>query len=211
MVKYLKYIVLIFGGIGIIAVSFFYLQNKTDIAQAFEYKGRIDYDYLNKNCKLIEKDYLFPCIKKEYEDYLNHVSLTGTSIGLKMVFNVMDEDRARTTYFSSEEIKQLHFSINYIEINNLALQNAYKRYFGFKNLYGGFVSSLEQYYGKAYEFNDNLILGLESADGIKKLKSDEEVQILKNRLESAKNDYYRIKNEVQLHLESEFGKLEAQL
>ena len=209
MVRYLKYIVLIFGGIGIIAVSFFYMQNKTDIAQAIKYKGRIDYDYLNKNCKLIEKDYLFPCIKAEYEDYLNNVSLTGTSIGLKMVFNVMDEDKARTTLFSSEEIKQLHFSINYIEINNLALQNAYRRYFGFKNLYGGFVSSLEQYYGKAYEFNDNLILGLESADGIKKLKSNEEIQILISRLETAKNDYYRIKNEVQAHLESEFRKLEA--
>jgi hypothetical protein len=210
MVRYLKYIILIFGGIGVIAVSFFYMQNKTDISKALEYRGRIDYQYLSENCKVIDKDYLYPCIKAEFADYLNHVSLTGTSMGLKMVFNVMDEDRENTTLFKDENTKQLHFSISYIEINNMALQNAYKRYFGFENLYGGFVSSLEQYYGKAYEFNDNLILGLESAEGIKKLKSDKEIQILRNRLELAKNDYYQIKNEVQEYLESEFKRLELE-
>lgn len=210
MVRYLKYIVLIFGAIGVIAVSFFYLQNKTDISVALDYKSKIDYEYLAQICKIKDRDYIYPCIKQEFAKYLEHVSLTGTSIGLKMVFNVMDEDRERTTVFQSEEVKGLHFSINYLEINNLALNNAYRRYFGFENLYGGFVSSLQQYYGKGYEFNDNLILGLESADGIKKLKDEAEIQHLNARLEAAKNNYYKIKNQVEEFLEVEFKKLSDQ-
>lgn len=208
MVRYLKYIVIIFGSIGIIAASFFYLQNKTDISMALEYKSKLDYDYLSDTCS--SKEYIYPCLKSEFNDYLQHVSMTGTSMGLKMVFTVMDEDKALTKKFKSDDIKNFHFSVNYLEINNLAMNNAYKRYFGFKSLYGGFVSTLEQYYKKAYEFNDNIILGLESVDGIEKVSNPEEVKLLKSRLELAKDDYYKIKNEVQQFLESEFKKLEAQ-
>ena len=116
MVRYLKYIVLIFGGIGLFAASFFYLQNKNDITVALEYRSKIDYEHLNKNCPIKEKDYIFPCIKNEFKEFLDHVSLTGTSMGMKMVFNVMDDDRAQTTVFPSEELKALHFSINYLEL-----------------------------------------------------------------------------------------------
>ncbi len=210
MVRYLKYIVIIFGSIGVIAASFFYLQNKTDISMALKYKSKIDYDHLSKNCKIKKEDYIFPCIKKEFADYLNHVSMTGTSMGLKMVFNVMDEDKEKTKYFKTDELKRLHFSINYLEINNLALNNAYRRYFGFQSLYGGFVSTLQQYYGKANEFNDNIILGLEGEEGIKTVKDSKSLEELKMRLESAKNEYYKIKVEVQDFLDQEFKRMEAQ-
>lgn len=207
MVKYLKFILIVFGTIGLCAATFFYLQNKNDISVSLEYKSKIDYDHLKENCRINDGDYMFPCIKNEYKEFLTQVSLTGTSIGLKMVFNVMDKDRALTSKFKNEDIKSLHFSINYLEVNNLALNNAYKRYFGFDGLYGGFISSLPQYYKKAYEFSDNLILGLEGVDGIKKVKDPQEFQNLNDRLEAAKAEYYKTKDVVQDYLDAEFKRL----
>jgi len=187
MIKYLKWIVLVFGTIGVIAASFFYLQNRTDIGVALEYRGRIDYRYLHENCREKEKDYLFVCIKNEFEKYLEMVSLTGTSMGLKMVFNVMDQDQDTTTIFgNNNELKRLHFTINYIEINNLAMNNAYRRYFGFKSMYGGYIASLQQFYRKANAFNDNLIIGMEGPEGISKIVDPTKKQDLTTRLESSK-------------------------
>lgn len=206
MIKYVKYIVLIFGGVGLFAGSFFYMQNKRDIKTALEYKSRIDYDYLKLNCSREREDYLFPCIKKEFEAFLQLVSLTGTGMGLKMVFNVMDEDRARTNFFTSKELKELHFSINYLEINNLALDNAYRRYFGFQGLYGGFIASLKRYYSKGYEFSENIIWGLEGEEGIKKILIAKEKINLEERLDKVKRDFYEIKERAQNFIDEEYIK-----
>ena len=92
MVRYLKYIVLIFGGIGLIALSFFYLQNQHDISMALEYKNKIDYHDLTQKCPPSKGD-ISPCLYPVFEDYLKNVSLTGTSIGLKMLFNVVEKEK----------------------------------------------------------------------------------------------------------------------
>ncbi len=209
MVRYLKYIVLIFGSIGIMAASFFYLQNSNDIKIAWNNKT-INYDYLKKHCLLKDGDYIYPCIKDEYQKFLKQVSLTGTSMGLKMVFNAMDEDKDRTTKFANETIKQLQYSINYVEINNLALDNAYRRYFGFQSLYGGFVASLKKYYEEGFEFSLNIILGLEGKDGIVKVQDPKERELLEKGLKAAKADFYRIKTEVEAFLDKEMTRLKIE-
>ncbi|MAX67431.1 MAG: hypothetical protein CME66_10890 [Halobacteriovoraceae bacterium] len=211
MIKYLKYIVLIFTTIGVIALSFFLFQNKTDVARAWNYSSRIDYDYLKKNCHLKIKDYLYPCIKKEFSDYVAKTSLTGTSIGMKMVFNVMDEDKEKTQYFQSKSLKDFHYAANYLEINNLALSHTYRNYYGFESLYGGFIASLEKFYSKGYEFSENLILGLEGPEGIETLENKVDRQLIKQRLAAIKEEYYQIKKQVNNFLEAERERLSALL
>ncbi|MBT4791460.1 MAG: hypothetical protein HON90_07805 [Halobacteriovoraceae bacterium] len=210
MVRYLKWIVIVFGSIGLMTLSFFYLQNKTDISAALDYRSKFDYDYLAKNCSGQAQSYIFPCLKKEFESYLEHVSLTGTSMGLKMVFTVMDQDKLMTNVFSSPEIRDLNFSINYLEINNLAMGNVYKRYFGFAGLYGGFVSSLERYYAKAESFSEHLILGLEGVKGVRQLAESAEKSELEHRLKAVKDEYFRTKEAAHNYMEVEMARLQAE-
>ena len=211
MVRYLKYIVLIFGSLGIIIGSFFVYQNRIDISAAMEYNSILDYDHLKSNCDNIEKDYYFPCLKDKFAQFLSKVSLTGTNIGMKMVFTVIDEDKGRTTFFETDKQKQIEYTINYLEINNMAIDNVYRRYFGMETMYGGFIASLNKYYEKAYEFSENLIIGLESHEGIKSLSKEEYRQQALSRFQIVKENYYRIKKESQSFIESEVKRLEASI
>ena len=206
MVRYLKLIVLIFGTIGLIAASFFYLQNKRDIAVAWDYSDKIDYNYLLSQCP---EKYVYPRLKTEFSDYLTKVSLTGTSIGLKMVFTVMDEDKANVDRFPNDKYRDFQYSIHYLELNNLALNNPFKRYHGFKPLYGGYIATLTRFYEKAYHFSDNIIIGLEGHEGIKSLQNAQQQKRLTQQLESIKTDYYQIKQDVEIFLDSELKRLDA--
>jgi len=209
MVKYLKYIVIIFGSIGIAVGSFFYYQNRQDISVAMEYNSILDYDSLKQNCLGMQNDYYYPCLKNRFAEYLSKVSLTGTNFGMKMVFTAMDADKANSKQFSDEKQKQIEYSINYLEINNMAIDNAYRKYFGMKNLYGGFIASLNKYYSKAYEFSENLILGLDSHEGIEAITNQELRLESKQRFHIVKERYYTIKHEVEAFIESEAQRLEA--
>lgn len=206
MVRYLKLIIIIFGSIGIIAASFFYFQNKTDISYALEYADKIDYAELAKSCP---DGYIYPCLRDVFESYLAEVSLTGTSMGLKMVFSVMDYDKDRTKRFKSEQHRDLQYSINYLEINNMAIKNPIKRYHGFDSLYGGYIATLTRYYDKAYHFSDNIIIGLEGHEGIKTLNDKALEADLTQQLEVLKNDYYSTKQVVEIFLEAELNKINA--
>lgn len=209
MVRYLKYIVLIFGSLGIIIGSFFVYQNRVDISTAMEYNSILDYENLRKTCLGIEKDYYYPCLKKKFAEFLSKVSLTGTNIGMKMMFTVIDEDKAKTTFFETEKQKQIEYTINYLEINNMAIDNVYKRYFGMETMYGGFIASLNKYYDKAYEFSENLIIGLDSHEGIKSLESKAHQEQANKRFQLVKEEFYRFKQESQDFIESEIKRLEA--
>lgn len=205
MVRYLKYIVAIFGTIGLLVGSFFYYQNRVDISQVLTYRSTIDFDYQKENCP--SKDDVYPCLKTEFSKFLKGVSLTGTSMGLKMMFNVMDELKYASKSYKNDKIKNLSFTLKYLEINNMAMDNAYRRYFGFKSLYGGFISSLENYYSKAYVFSDNLIIGLSSSEGIQSISDEESKALLEKRFENIKASYYRIKEDVERYRETEEHRL----
>lgn len=209
MVRYLKYIVLIFGGIGVLAGSFFYLQNKKDISAALDYRSRIDYDFLRSSCSLPIGESIFSCLKTEFDSYLKEVSLTGTSFGLKMVFNVLDEDKDSLTRFKDENLKNFFYSLHYLELNNMAMNNVYRRYHGFSFLYGGFVASLKQYNAKARRFSQDIIIGLEGPKGLVLIKDSEEYDEFFKRFNRVKNEYYKIKTESDDYIEKEWERLEA--
>jgi len=210
MVKYLKYIVIIFGSIGVMIGAFFYYQNREDISKAMEYNTTLDYDNLKQNCLGIVDNYIYPCLKKEFSNYLSKVSLTGTNIGMKMVFTAMDSDKHNSKKFTDENHKQIEYSINYLELNNMAINNAYRRYFGSETMYGGFVASLNKYYGKAYEFSENIILGLDSHDGIQSLKDEAHKAQAAKRFHVAKERFYALKLEVEAFIEAEIKRLEVE-
>lgn len=210
MVRYLKYIVLVFGGLGIIIASFFFFQNKQDIMRAYAYKDRIDYAYLRNTCEKKVNNSIFLCLKDEFEQYLKKVSLSGTGFGLKMVFNVLEKDKVNSKGFSSSYVKDFTYSLNHLEINNLAMGNVYKRYYGFSFLYGGFISSLNQYYLKANRFNQDIIAGLEGVKGLTLIKDQKEYKKLNDRLRKIKKNYYDIKKEAELFIENEWLRLQAQ-
>ena len=204
MVRYLKWIVIIFGSIGLLIGSFFYLQNKEDIHVAWSYKDKIDYLYLREKC---EQNYVFPCLKPLMNEYFQKVSMTGIGFGMKMAFTVMDQDNDNTDFFKSEQEKNMRFSLNYLVLNNMAMNRVYQNYHGFQKLYGGYLASLEQFYGKAHRFSEDIITGLQGPEGIsliqdKKIKSD-----YLNELEALKKDYYSIKKNSEKFNNEEMSKL----
>jgi hypothetical protein len=209
MVRYLKYIVLIFGSIGVMAASFFYYQNRNDISVGLEYRDIIDYEYLKEHCLGVEKSYYYPCLKEKYIEYLAKVSFTGTNFGLRMMFNVMDHDKSLTTKFETDDIKNIHYSINFLEVNNLAMHNAYQRYLGLDALYGGYLATLREYYPKAQLFSTGIITGLESAKGLESLSKNQETKELKFRFELARKRFYAIKKESQEFIDSEIARIES--
>lgn len=209
MIRYLKYIVIIFGSIGLLVAGFFYYQNRQDISKAMEYNKILDYDYLVQNCQKVEKNYYYPCLKEKFSQYLSEVSLTGTNMGMKMVFTVMDDDKDHSKIFTNEKFKQIQYSINYLEINNMAIANGYKRYFGMESMYGGFIATLHKFYDEAYDFSDNLIIGLESHEGISAIADEALKKQASERFQLVKEEYYQLKEQVTNFLENESKRLEA--
>lgn len=199
MIKYLKYIALVFGSIGFMAASFFYYQNKNDLKFSFEFNERIDYEYAKKNCLAVSDNYYFPCLMKEYKDFLKHVSLTGTNIGLRMMFKAMDEDKIAWTKYSDQKVKNIYYTLNYLRVNNMAIANAKKRYFGFDALYGGYIASLDEFYERAFEFSENLIRGMESSEGLTQFQDPE----LNKEFLEVRKEYFELKSKVQEFISSE--------
>lgn len=207
MIRYLKYIVIVFGTIGISVASFFAFQNRIDISRALDYRSIIDYDHLKSHCLEIEKDYYYPCLRNKYKEFLEGVSLTGTNMGLRMMFSVIEEDKQKTQKFENSKHKDLEYTLNYLEINNLTMENAYQRYFGISALYGGFLASLREYYSRAEIFSEDLLAGLESPKGIESLEDGEIKLQLLERYKVIRADYYRIKRKASDFIEKETARI----
>lgn len=212
MLRFLKYIFLIFGGLALAILTFFFSNNKNDVLTALEYHRALSYSGLQETCLKVEKKYYYPCFKERFEEYVSKVSLTGVSLGLKLAFNVLDEDKEHTTFFENEKLKDVNYALSYLVINNLAIDNAYRRFYGFMFTYGGYILKLQDFYKKAYEFSDNIIEGLEGKEGIAVIErlDPPQAQQLRSRLESIKADYLRIRRKAQDFMEVEVAKQEKE-
>ena len=209
MIRYLKYIVIVFGSIGIAVGGFFAYQNRVDLSHALEYRKIIDYEYLQKYCLGVDKRYFYPCLKDKYIEYLEKVSLTGTNIGLRMMFSVIEDDKANVEKFESENLKNLVYTLNYLEVNNLTMDNAYRRYFGLPALYGGFLSSLNEYYPRAFRFSEDLIAGMESPNGLDSITDSATRDQLDSRFQAIRENYYQIKQEALDFIEKETARIQV--
>lgn len=210
MLRFLKYIFLIFGGLALGIMFFFFSNNKNDVLTAIEYRGPLSYSGLQETCLNVEKKYFYPCFKERFEEYVSKVSLTGVSLGLKLAFNVLDEDKENTTYFKNDKLKDVNYALHYLVINNLAIDNAYRRFYGFEFTYGGYILKLQDFYKKAYEFSDNIIEGLEGKEGIDSIakKDVQQAQMLLKRLEQIKTRYQEVRSKAQNFMRVEVEKQE---
>lgn len=214
MLRFLKYIFLIFGGLALAIMIFFFSNNKNDVMTALEYRRPLSYSGLQESCPEVEKKYFSPCFIERFEEYVSKVGLTGVSIGLKLAFNALEEDKENTTYFENSKIKDINYALNFLVINNLAIDNAYRRFYGFEFTYGGYVLKLQDFYKKAYEFSDNIIEGLESAEGLAALaKSDkesdkEQAHQLRERLNKILLNYKEVSRKAKEFMKVEVDKQE---
>ena len=207
MIRYLKYIFLVFALLAIGVSSFFFLNNKKDILVAFEIKERLKYETIANNCEQAKNKYFYPCFKEEFADYLDKVSITGVSIGLKLAFNFLEQDQERTTAFKNEIIKNLHYSINYLELNNMAIDNSYRRYYGYGFAYPGYISKLEDNFRNAYEFSENIVHGLRGREGIASVEDSESQKELTQRFENAIKHFNEVKTQSDQFVQQEKKRL----
>lgn len=208
MLRFLKWIFLIFGGLGVAILTFFFIQNKHDLSIAWDYKSKLDYEYMQKTCLNIEKKYYYPCFEKKFGEYLGKVSITGMSLGLKMAFNFIDEDKENTTFFASELERDLNYSLHYLALNNKAINSAYQRFFGLEFTYGGFVGKVKDNLEKASSFSDGIIEGLKSEEGITKLNNPVLEEQLHKRLSVLEEQYKIAKQNTKVWLDKEIARLE---
>lgn len=195
MLRFLKYIFLVFGSIALAIMFFFFWNNKVDVTTALDYRKQLSYDGLKQTCLNVDKGYYFPCLKERFSEYAKKVSLTGISIGMKFVFDSMDEDKENVKYFKTDKLRDLHYSLNYLEINNIVIDNAYKRFFGF-NLdfsYSHYIIRLRDHYKNAYKFSDNLILGIKGDEGISSIIDENERKALELRFEIIEKRYNEVR------------------
>lgn len=208
MLKFLKYIFLVFGSIALAIMLFFFWNNKQDVTTAFEYRNQLSYDGLKQSCVDVKKDYYYPCLRPRFAQFASKVSLTGISIGMKFVFDTLDEDKENVKFFESDKIRDLHYSLNYLEINNIVIDNAYKRFFGFDLdfSYSHYIIRMRDHYENAYKFSDNLILGLKGDDGISSVKDEKALKELTQRLESVEAQYQIVKSQADAFIQIEVDK-----
>lgn len=208
MLRFLKWIFLIFGGLALSVMIFFYSQNKKDIHLAMDYREKLSYDYLKENCPVNEKNYFYPCFKKEFEKMTSQAGLTGVSIALKFAFNFMDTDKENQKAYSGDEMN-IVYSLNYLEINNIALDESDERFNGFKFMYGGYLSSIRDFLKGAKSFTDGLIAGLEGEEGIAKLQDEDKVIEYSEKLNRLKAQYNQLYSEVNEKNEAKIAELLA--
>ncbi len=208
MLRFLKWIFLIFGGLALVIMTFFFIQNKHDLTMAFEHRTQLNYAGMRQTCLNVEKEYYFPCFKESFSMYLEKVSMTGMSLGLKIAFNFIDDDKANTKYFDSELERDLTYSLHYLEINNLAVAQSYKRFFGLDFTYGGFVGKVQDNLDRATMFSEGIIKGLQGKDGITKLNNPALEEQMHTKLSELENDFAQKKNEVTAWLKAEIAALE---
>jgi len=168
MFRFLKWTFLILGTLGLLIMIFFYSQNRQDLHLYYFGKDSLSYDSVKNNCPQASQEYYFKCFIESFKKYLQEVSLTGTSLGLKSAFTFIDEDKLNNKAFKGIE-NDVRYALNHLKLNNLALDNATKRFHGFEFTYGGYIGKISDFNEKANDFSLGIIEGLKSDSGIKAL------------------------------------------
>ena len=207
MIRYLKYVFLIFGGLGLSIMAFFYYQNHHDLHLVWDYSDELDYEEIAEDCSKAQGSYYYPCFLEEFKELVEQSGITGISFGLKLAFNFMDEDKATTTLFENEKVKDIEYALNYLEINNLAIRNSYQRFFGIRNMYSGYLSSLRDFLDGAEKFSQNLIDGLDGEDGISSIENDQARERVELRYEEVLSEYEEEYSKARTFVESEIEKV----
>lgn len=202
MLRFLKWIFFIFGGLGLLIMSFFYIQNRKDLHLYFEHKSSLAYEEVSQLCT--NKDqYYFNCFIEKFETYLSKVSLTGISLGLKTAFTFIDEDKKNNKKFTSKE-NDIRYGLNHLRLNNLVIENSTKRFHGLEFTYGGYIGKMKDFLDKAQDFSEGILEGLNGKEGISSIEN-----------ESIKNEFFRdlkvIESDYQSKMQSSRAWLDAKI
>lgn len=209
MLRFLKWIFLVFGGLGVLILSFFYIQNKHDLNLFFKNKETLSYEYSIKTCLEVSQNYFYPCFEKNFNNYLSMVSLTGTSLGLKAAFNFIEEDRQNQKKYKTEKESSIRYALNHLRINNLALKNATQRFFGLEFTYGGYVGKIKDFQVEAKDFSDGIIKGLEGKDGVESILDPDLLSEFKSELTLILSEYKSVQQALDEWLNAEVIRLKA--
>lgn len=211
MIRYVKYIFLVFGGLGLAIILFFIAQNREDLKLAWEYRPKFSYDNVAKNCPATKDHYYYPCFRKTFEQYAQQVGLTGISFGMKMAFNFMDEDKERAQVYSDAQeptrLKDIEFALNYLDLNNIAIRQSHRKFIGFEKMYAGYLSSVRDFLEGAKKFSDNLILGLEGEEGFSSLADSQVKSKLTQRYLEIKSTYESEYEKAHAFIQSEIDEI----
>ena len=209
MLHFLKWIFLVFGGIGLSIMCFFFFQNKNDLQVYFGTKSTFSYEFLQATCVEVNEKYYYPCFENNFKKYLANVSLTGTSLGLKSAFNFVEDDKLNQKLYNTQKESNIRYALNHLRINNLALSNATNRFFGFEFTYGGYVGKIQDFHKKAIEFSDGIIEGLTGADGIESVVDQAKKSEFKADLALIRIEYKTAQDLVSQWLDAEVKRLTA--
>ncbi len=206
MLNFLKWIFLIFGGLGLIIMSFFYIQNRKDLHLYFDNKDKLDYETIRSSCPSAQKDYYFDCFLDEFREYAKKVSLTGISLGLKTGFSFIDEDKLNNKKFTKVE-NDVRYALNHLHLNNIVLENCTSRFHGLEFTYGGYIGKVKDFLDKGISFSDGIIAGLKSSEGISSLKDAELEKKYLNELEGIEAQYQLRRDSVTSWLDAKISTL----
>jgi hypothetical protein len=209
MLRFLKWIFLVFGGLGFSIMCFFFFQNKHDLQVYFGTKDTLSYEVLQTTCINANEKYYFPCFKESFRKYLTNVSLTGTSLGLKTAFNFVEDDKLNQKLYKTQKEADIRYALNHLVINNLALNNATNRFYGFDFTYGGYVGKIQDFHTKAREFSDGIIEGLKGKEGINSVVDPLKKSEFESDLAIIESEYKDSQDLVSKWLDSEVKRLKA--
>ena len=201
MLRFLKYIFLIFGSIALAIMIFFYFQNKEDLKVVWSYYDVIDYKVIDSKCP--QNQYF--CFTEQFDSMASQVSITGLSLGLKLAFNYLEEAKSR----SNSEYKNIEFALKHLEVNNIVIKYTSHRFHGFKKLYGGYIGKMIDFFKSSKKFSQNLIIGLTKSDeGLKSVQDEVIREKYQIRLNNIIQDFKRESKVIQSFIDSEVKRLE---
>lgn len=207
MIRYVKYIGLVFGSLMGCLVAFFAYQNWPDLSAAYEYRTKLSYENIAQSCESKFCGSNYYCFAQKYSEYLDQVGLTGINIGLKMGFNFLEEDRSHQ--LEPQSVKaQSCYALFHLNMNNFAINQVARRFTGLDFTYGTFLSSSQDFLKKAEKFSDGLLTGLDSNQGIEQLAEPfraelgEKLFFEKKKYQTAmSNAHKRVQKKIDLLLE----------
>jgi hypothetical protein len=112
------------------------------------------------------------CFEHKWIPYIEKVSLTGLSLGLKLSFDFLDQTKRSWLEQIGEKGQneiQVIIALYYLYFNNLILTYGHKNFYGHQFTYPGYIAKLENFMNEANEFSQNIIIGLNSKEGIASL------------------------------------------
>lgn len=202
MLRFLKYIFLIFGSIALAIMIFFYFQNKEDLNVVWDNRNELEYVNIQKDCK----KQAYECFKEKFEDLSKKVSITGLSLGLKLAFNYLEEEKEKSTV----EYKDIEYALRHLEINNIVIKYTNHKFHGFKNLYGGYIGKMVDFLASAKDFSNNLIIGLTRSDaGITSVKEIDKKIKFEIRLNRIREELKTQETKIQTFIDKEIERIQS--